>query len=84
MVDSMSRLWKQLCKQWFPEIEGSQISWVKDTTTGAITLTVIEEDGSTTTIKYPDQGILTFEQDPNYTRLIVTNWMQWNNAKVRS
>ena len=27
MVDSMSRLWKQLCKQWFPEIEGSQISW---------------------------------------------------------
>ena len=42
------------------EIEGSQISWVKDTTTGAITLTVIEEDGSTTTIEIPGAGDFNF------------------------
>ena len=42
------------------EIEGSSISWVKDTTTGAITLTVIEEDGSTTTIEIPGTGNFNF------------------------
>jgi hypothetical protein len=42
------------------EIEGSQISWVKDTTTGAITLTVLEEDGSTTTIEIPGTGEFNF------------------------
>ena len=42
------------------EIEGSQISWVKDTTTGAITLTVIEADGSTTTIEIPGTGNFNF------------------------
>ncbi len=42
------------------EIEGSQISWVKDTTTGAITLTVIEADGSTTTIEIPGSGNFNF------------------------
>tara|TARA_A200000159_G_scaffold141161_2_gene143801 strand:+ start:376 stop:849 length:474 start_codon:yes stop_codon:yes gene_type:complete len=42
------------------EIEGSSISWVKDTTTGSITLTVIEEDGSTTTIEIPGTGEFNF------------------------
>jgi hypothetical protein len=31
-------------------------------------------------LKYQAQGILTFEQIFYYHRLIVTNWMQWNNA----
>ncbi len=42
------------------EIEGSQISWAKDTTTGAITLTIVEEDGSTTTIEIPGSGDFNF------------------------
>jgi len=42
------------------EIEGSSISWAKDTTTGAITLTVIEADGSTTTIEIPGTGNFNF------------------------
>ena len=42
------------------EIEGSQISWVKDSTTGEITLTVIEEDGSTTEISIPGSGEFNF------------------------
>ena len=42
------------------QIEGSQISWAKDTTTGAITLTIVEEDGSTTTIEIPGSGNFNF------------------------
>ena len=42
------------------EIEGSQISWAKDTTTGEITLTIIEADGSTTTITIPGSGEFNF------------------------
>lgn len=42
------------------DIEGSQISWVKDSTTGEITLTVIEEDGSTTEISIPGSGEFNF------------------------
>ena len=42
------------------EIEGSQITWAKDATTGEITLTVIEEDGSTTTITIPGAGEFNF------------------------
>ena len=42
------------------EIEGSQITWAKDSTTGEITLTVIEEDGSTTTITIPGAGEFNF------------------------
>ena len=42
------------------EIEGSQISWTKDTTTGEITLSVIEADGSTTTIQIPGTGEFNF------------------------
>ena len=42
------------------EIEGSQISWVKDSVTGEITLTVTEEDGSTTEISIPGSGEFNF------------------------
>lgn len=42
------------------EIEGSQISWVKDGTTGEISLTVVEEDGTTTTISIPGSGEFNF------------------------
>jgi len=41
-------------------IEGSEIAWTKDTTTGEITLTVTEEDGSTTTISIPGAGEFNF------------------------
>jgi hypothetical protein len=36
-------------------IEGSEITWVKDSTTGEITLTIIGDDG-TTTITIPGAG----------------------------
>tara|TARA_B000000557_G_scaffold223908_1_gene193291 strand:+ start:809 stop:1285 length:477 start_codon:yes stop_codon:yes gene_type:complete len=42
------------------EIEGSSITWVKDGTTGEITLTVVEEDGSTTEISIPGSGEFNF------------------------
>jgi hypothetical protein len=42
------------------EIEGSQISWIKDGTTGEISLTVVEEDGTTTTISIPGSGEFNF------------------------
>ena len=42
------------------EIVGSQISWVKDGTTGEITLTVVEDDGTTTTISIPGSGEFNF------------------------
>lgn len=61
MVDSMFADCGNSCAtSGTAEIEGSQISWVKDTTTGAITLTVIEADGSTTTIEIPGSGNFNF------------------------
>lgn len=42
------------------EIEGSEIYWSKDTTTGEITLVVTEADGSTTTISIPGSGEFNF------------------------
>ena len=61
MVDSMFADCAPTCAtSGSAEIEGSQISWVKDTTTGAITLTVVEEDGSTTTIEIPGSGNFNF------------------------
>ena len=61
MVDSMFADCGNSCaNSGSAEIEGSSISWVKDTTTGAITLTVIEEDGSTTTIEIPGSGNFNF------------------------
>jgi hypothetical protein len=35
------------------DIEGSTITWLRDTTTGDITLTIVQDDGSTTTITVP-------------------------------
>lgn len=61
MVDSMFADCGNSCaNSGTAEIEGSQISWVKDATTGAITLTVIEADGSTTTIEIPGTGNFNF------------------------
>lgn len=42
------------------EIEGSTITWTKDPTTGSISLEVVEEDGSTTTITIPGSGEFNF------------------------
>ena len=41
------------------EIEGSEITWTKDSTTGEITLTIISDDG-TTTISIPGSGEFNF------------------------
>ena len=61
MVDSMFADCGDSCaNSGSAEIEGSQISWAKDTTTGAITLTIVEEDGSTTTIEIPGSGNFNF------------------------
>ena len=61
MVDSMFADCGDSCaNSGSAEIEGSQISWAKDTTTGAITLTIVEEDGSTTTIEIPGSGDFNF------------------------
>jgi hypothetical protein len=61
MVDSMFTDCGSSCaNSGTAEIEGSQISWAKDTTTGAITLTIVEEDGSTTTIEIPGSGNFNF------------------------
>ena len=42
------------------EIEGSTITWTKDTTTGEISLQVVEADGSITTITIPGSGEFNF------------------------
>ena len=61
MVDSMFADCGSSCaNSGTAEIEGSQISWAKDTTTGAIKLTIVEEDGSTTTIEIPGSGNFNF------------------------
>jgi hypothetical protein len=61
MVDSMfADCTDQCANSGTAEIEGSTISWVKDTTTGEITLTVLEEDGSSTTITIPGTGEFNF------------------------
>ena len=61
MVDSMFADCTDNCaNSGTAEIEGSTISWTKDTTTGEITLTVLEEDGSTTTITIPGAGEFNF------------------------
>ena len=55
------------------EIEGSQITWAKDTTTGEITPTVVEEDGSTTTITITGAGEFNFDSNIDYNRHIDTD-----------
>ena len=42
------------------EIEGSTITWLKDTTTGLISLTVVEADGTITKIEIPGSGEFNF------------------------
>ena len=42
------------------ELEGASISWAKDTTTGSITLTVVEEDGGSTVVTIPGAGEFNF------------------------
>ena len=42
------------------EIEGSTITWTKDTTTGSINLVVVDADGSTTEITIPGAGEFNF------------------------
>ena len=42
------------------EIEGSTITWTKDTTTGEISLEVVSADGSVTTISIPGAGEFNF------------------------
>ena len=37
-------------------VEGAEITWVRDTTTGTITLNIISEDDTTTTISVPIDG----------------------------
>ena len=37
-------------------VEGAEINWVRDSTTGTITLNIISEDGTTTTISVPIDG----------------------------
>ena len=37
-------------------VEGAEISWVRDSTTGTITLNIISEDGTTTTLTVPIDG----------------------------
>jgi len=42
------------------EIEGSTITWIKDPTTGSITLEIVEDDGTSTTITIPGAGEFNF------------------------
>ena len=42
------------------EIEGSTITWLKGTTTGLISLTVVEADGTITKIEIPGSGEFNF------------------------
>ncbi|MEK9894634.1 MAG: curli assembly protein CsgF, partial [Pelagibacteraceae bacterium] len=42
------------------EIEGSTITWTKDTTTGEISLEVVEQDGTVTRITIPGSGEFNF------------------------
>ena len=37
-------------------VEGATITWVRDTTLGTITLNIVSEDGTTTTISVPIEG----------------------------
>ncbi len=60
MVDNMFAACGDSCaSSGTTEIEGSTIYWSKDTTTGEITLTITNDDG-TTTITIPGAGDFTF------------------------
>jgi len=56
MVDAMFATCSSGCaNSGTADIEGSTITWVKDSTTGEITLTIVGDDG-TTTISIPGAG----------------------------
>jgi hypothetical protein len=38
------------------EIEGATITWIKDVTSDTITVTIVEEDGTTTELTVPMSG----------------------------
>lgn len=61
MVDSMFADCGDNCSNsGTSEIEGNTIAWVRDETTGSITLTVTEADGSITEITIPGAGEFNF------------------------
>tara|TARA_B100000900_G_scaffold291777_1_gene250649 strand:+ start:2165 stop:2677 length:513 start_codon:yes stop_codon:yes gene_type:complete len=61
MVDSMFADCSTECAtSGTAEIEGSTISWEKDTTTGMISLQVVEADGTITKIEIPGSGEFNF------------------------
>ena len=61
MVDSMFADCGDTCANaGTAEVEGNIISWVKDPTTGTITLTITGEDGSVTEITIPGMGEFNF------------------------
>ena len=61
MVDSMFADCVDTCANTgTAEIEGSTISWIRDETTGSITLTITDEFGSVTEITVPGAGNFDF------------------------
>ena len=61
MVDAMFAECSTDCaKTGTAEIEGSTITWIKDPTTGSITLEIVEDDGTSTTITIPGAGEFNF------------------------
>ena len=42
------------------ELEGASITWERDVVTGSITLSVVEDDGSSTTVTIPGAGEFNF------------------------
>ena len=61
MVDSMFADCGDTCaNSGTAEVEGNIISWIKDTVTGTITLTITGEDGTVTEITIPGMGEFNF------------------------
>ena len=61
MVDSMFADCSDSCASTgTAEIEGSTITWTRDSTTGELTLEVVDADGSITTITIPGSGEFNF------------------------
>ena len=61
MVDSMFADCGDSCSNTgTTDIEGNTPTWVRDPTDGSITLTIVEEDGTTTTITIPGSGEFNF------------------------
>lgn len=57
MVDNMFAECTDTCSNTgTAEIEGNTITWFRDTDTGSITLTIVQEDGTVTEITIPGAG----------------------------